>query len=318
MDAGHQHELIGKLKELAAELGKTPTRDQFRARYGWPKAADRAYPLWASFVQAAGLEPVSRASAQKIDNSVFRRDLASHLGEYRPRSLAEPEAYKRTVFVPDTHHPFACQRTLEAIYRFIEKEQPECVVQVGDLADRYSHARFPRSHLLFSAEEEDQMARAGAETMWREIQKAAPKAECIQMVGNHDVRPLKQILSAYPQAERWIEKMMAEALTFEGVRTILDPREELKLPGNVDVIHGHYSKLGDHRNFSLTNVVHGHTHTGGVVFRNFAGKTLWELDCGYAADAESKGLSYTAQRTTKWTLGWGFLDEHGPRFIPLR
>jgi hypothetical protein len=107
-------------------------------------------------------------------------------------------------------------------------------------------------------------------------------------------------------------------MTFEGVKTLHDPREELKLPGNVDVIHGYLGRLGDHRNYTLTNVVHGHTHTGGVVFRQVAGRVLWELDCGLAGDMESKALSYTPQKSTKHTLGWGFLDEYGPRFIPLR
>jgi hypothetical protein len=191
-------------------------------------------------------------------------------------------------------------------------------VQVGDLMDRYSHSRFPRSHNVYRPEQEDELARKGAEEMWAEVRKAAPRASLFQLLGNHDLRPLKQVLAAYPQMEKWAEKMLAESMTFEGVKTLHDPREELKLPGNVDVIHGYLGRLGDHRNYTLTNVVHGHTHTGGVVFRQVAGRVLWELDCGLAGDMESKALSYTPQKSTKHTLGWGFLDEYGPRFIPLR
>lgn len=315
------HELIQLVRDLAVELGRTPTRNDMEARVINGRRKIDLMGGMSVLLQAAGLETWhERRSSKKlrITNEVFARNLETHLAEYQPRPLKEEEPYRRTVFIPDTHFPFHSQRTLDAIYRFIEKEKPECVVQVGDLYDRYSHARFPRSHNQFTPEQEESMARAGAEEMWKEVQKAAPGAECAQLVGNHDLRPLKQILSSYPAAEKWIERMMEESMTFEGVKTIFDPREEYRLPGGVDVIHGHLGKLGDHRNHSLTNVVHGHTHNGGVVFRQHQGRVLWEMDCGLAGDPESKGLSYTAQKTVKWTLGWGFLDSYGPRFIPLR
>ena len=88
------------------------------------------------------------------------------------------------------------------------------------------------------------------------------------------------------------------------------------LPGEVAVIHGYKSQIGQHRDALMYNVVAGHLHRGGVAFRSIRGRTLWELNCGLAGDPESKGLSYTPSRITDWTLGWGFLDLYGPRFIP--
>jgi hypothetical protein len=59
----------------------------------------------------------------------------------------------------------------------------------------------------------------------------------------------------------------------------------------------------------------GHSHVGGVAYRSIQGKVLFELNAGLLGDPEAKGLSYTPQKLTRWTLGWGFIDQLGPRFI---
>lgn len=316
MDA---HELVAAVKALALDLGRTPTRSEFESAVrGGRYQLTRLYRNYALLLQAAGLETYEeRRSGRKIDNTVFQKNLEAHLDEYEPRApMIEREPYKRTLFVPDVHAPFAHLPTLEKIYRFAEREQPEIIVQVGDLKDRISHGRFPRSHNVFTPEQEEEMAHKQATEMWAELRRASPQARCIQLAGNHDLRPLKQALTNYPEAETWIKEGLKKSMTFDGVETILDQREELFLPGDVMVIHGHYGKLGDHRDFALMNAVVGHQHVGGVVYRQIRGRVLWELNCGLAGDPEAKGLSYTPQRIVKWTLGWGWLDEYGPRFIP--
>lgn len=52
-------------------------------------------------------------------------------------------------------------------------------------------------------------------------------------------------------------------------------------------------------------------------FKRIGGKTLYELNAGYLGDPESKALSYTPTKITNWTLGWGYIDEDGPRFVAL-
>ena len=70
------------------------------------------------------------------------------------------------------------------------------------------------------------------------------------------------------------------------------------------------------REHNLKNTVVGHSHLGGVVYRNTFNGIIWELNAGFCGDTESKALSYTPQRLTKWTKGFGFIDALGPRFIP--
>lgn len=311
MDA---HDLVAAAKTLALGLGRTPTRDEFIAPIRSGRFhIDRHFGSYAALLTAAGLDP-ARHSRDKIDNSIFQTSLSEHLDKYEPRESVE-EIYDRIASISDIHWPFQSQRVVDKFYSFIDREKPKYVLIDGDAQDKYSHGRFPRSHNVFTPREEEDKSRALNEEFWRIVKRLVPDAECVQMMGNHDVRPLKQVLDRYPEAEDWIKERMVKMFTFEGVKTIHDPREELMI-GSIMVHHGYRSKLGDHRDYSRYNSIVGHTHRGGVVFRRIHGKTLWELNCGLAGDPEAKGLTYTPQKITDWTPGFGFVDEYGPRFIP--
>lgn len=306
-------DLLGRLLEFYRDENRTPTRDEFcRLIPNGKKLIDREFGEWTLFLQAAGL------GRKKIDNTIFERNIEQHLERHEPVKLPTFEEYEPTLFIPDVHFPFEHEPTLHQIYEFAEKMKPKNIVQLGDLYDNFSHAKFPRTHNVFTPREEFNLSRKKAEEFWRTLQSKAPKAKCYQITGNHSVRPIKRILEVYPEAEDWIVEVVQRMMTFEGVTSVTDPREELMLPGNVCVIHGYRSQLGSHRDYTLTNVVCGHTHRGGVVYRQVRGEVIWELNAGLAGDATSKGLSYTSQKIVDWTLGWGWLDEYGPRFIPAR
>lgn len=314
-----QHTLIQEVKALAIELDRAPLREEFEARV--PKTRNLIRKLFGGYgllLIAAGIKGAPE-DRQKIDNSIFEKNIEQHLEAYSPKKIPKLDPWPRTLFIGDTHFPFIHKPTLEQIYAFCELMKPELVVQVGDLYDAYSHAKFARSHNVFTPRDEHSAGRRMAEEMWAKIRSIVPNARCIQVLGNHDVRPMRRILEVYPEAEDWISEILRKTMSFEGVETIMDIREELILPGQVMVIHGYRSKLGEHRDHTLMNAVCGHQHVGGVVFKNFHGIGVrWELNCGLVGDPQAKGLSYTPQKITNWTLGWGWLDEHGPRFIPAK
>lgn len=308
--------LIQALQALVLELGRVPIRNEFVSKgYSCNMIAD-AFGGYAELCRAAGLEPNKPGPRRRITTEVFNRSLTAHLEQHAAPELPMPSPYEPTLFIPDTHFPFEHQPTLQQIYAFAAKHKPKVIVQLGDLYDAYSHAKFPRSHNIFTPKEEAQLSRKKAEAFWQALKQASPQSRCIQLVGNHDVRPLRRILEVYPEAEDWIAQAMSRMVTFDGVETVYDSREELHLPGNVTAHHGFLSRLGQHRDYTHSNVVCGHTHTGGVVYRQLKGQVLWELNAGLAGDPTAKGLSYTPIRTVPWTLGWGWLDEYGPRFIP--
>lgn len=301
------------------ELGRTPTRQEFEDRHTGGNYRLRKIGGYSVLVQAAGLSPTPAGGQpkKKITNAVFDRKIEDVLEAYKPRETIEQEQWPRIAVISDIHWPFASQKVIDAFMAFIEKNQPEIVIINGDAWDMYSHSKYPRSLMGFSPREEQELSRKANEQFWLDVRTRCPGAKCYQMLGNHDIRPLKRVLEAYPAAEDWVEQMLKQLFTFDNVTTIFDPRQELMLSGNIMVHHGYRSKLGDHSTYALYNCIIGHTHLGGAVFRQMRGQVRWELNSGLGGDPESKQLSYSPQKITHWTPGFGWVDEYGPRFIPV-
>lgn len=313
-DTTNQHDLIRALRDLAIALGRTPTQAEFyKTLRGAKYKVEKAFTTFSALVQASGLEP-SHHSRVKLTNDIFKTDITNHLQRYEPKEKLRPPV-ATIACISDIHWPFSNQKVLDRFYKYVGDNKPEYVILDGDAWDMYSHTKFPRSHNVFTPEDEEKMARKMNEDFWKEIKKVHPEAKCYQMLGNHDVRPLKRTMEVAPTIEHWLPRIFGALFTFPGVTTVLDPREELMLPGDIMIHHGYRGKLGDHRDFALYNAICGHTHRGGVVFREIRGATLWELNCGLAGDPLAKGLTYTPQRITGWTPGFGAVDEDGPRFI---
>jgi hypothetical protein len=311
------HDLVAEVKRLAIELGHTPTRREFEVAVKGGTYKLAKIGGYTPLLQAAGLDTYdARRSAKPISSIVFERPIERHLEDYKPREAKPREPYPRLASISDTHFPFINRRVLEAYYRYIEKEQPEYAILNGDAWDMYSHGKFPRSHNAFTPREEQALSRKMNEEHWVEVKKASPNVKCYQLIGNHDARPMKRILDAYPEAEDWVSEKLKQLFTYDGVTTIYDPREELIL-GSVAIFHGYRSKLGDHRDYTLMNTVNGHTHSGGVVWRKLRNEMIFELNSGLAGDAEAKGLTYTPQKITHWTTGFGAISEYGPMFVPV-
>jgi predicted phosphodiesterase len=223
---------------------------------------------------------------------------------------------KKVLIIGDTHFPFACIKTLQAIYKKAKEGKPDAIVQIGDLYDFYSASSFPRTHNLMTPLQEFEEARAGAEAMWKNLRAMAPKAHCYQLWGNHDVRPKKRVLEVIPTLEHFFNASLEEAMKFKGVSTLCDDRDELEMDG---IIYEHgYLKFGAHMRQNLKPTWAGHSHLGGVLYEKLkSGKLLFEANAGYVGDPTSAALSYGRKRWNKWTKGMGWQDSEGPRFIPV-
>lgn len=310
------HVLVAAVKDLALELGRSPTRAEFETRVTGANNKLKKVGSYSALLQAAGLDTYSDRRT-KITNKVFEKDIKKVLDAFQPREQEKIEKWPRIAVISDIHWPFCNQRVIDAFYAYCERHQPEIVIINGDAWDMYAHSKYPRSLNIYTPRDEQELSRKANEVFWQEIKKRCPKARCVQMLGNHDARALKRVLEAYPAAEDWVEEMIQRLFTFEGVETIFDPRQELMLPGNIMVHHGYRSKLGDHASYTLYNCIVGHTHVGGAVFRQMRGQVRWECNSGVAGDPESKALSYSPQKITNWTPGFAWIDEYGPRFIPV-
>lgn len=312
-----QHTLIKQLVDLAIELGRTPTKLEFYDMIKGAKHSLRKFygERYNDLVLASGLKINSSQWKTQGGNEIFKKDIGEHLRSYQPKIIERSKKYPKILIIGDLHFPFVNQDALDAAHQFSKEAQPDYIVQLGDLYDMYSHAKFPRSHNLFTPKEEEYKARAMAEKMWKRFKLDCPEAKLIQCVGNHDVRPIKRTMEAVPSIEHWLEKYFQEIMSFPGVHSVLDSREEFRIE-DIIFIHGYASGIGRHRDHFNNNVCVGHTHVGGVSFRQQQQKVIWELNVGYLADQFAKGLSYTPTRSVKWTLGIGFIDNFGPRFVP--
>lgn len=226
-------------------------------------------------------------------------------------------AGKPRIFVlPDQHFPFVNKKALAKLIEMVKVLKPTHVVNVGDTYDMYAFSRFARSLNVMTPQQELKKGRKMAEQMWREIHTAAPKAQCFQVLGNHEERIYKKIMNVAAEYESVIAEPVRDLLTFPGVRTLKSSKSELVINDMV-FVHGWSTSSGYHVRYFVQNVAHGHTHRGSVTFIAHKGKALWELDCGFIADINALPLEYRETKTSQWHVGFGFIDELGPRFIPL-
>jgi len=230
------------------------------------------------------------------------------------RLVVKTKSPPRIVIIPDTHHPFTDYKALEQVYKYIKKFQPTHVIQIGDLYDFYTFSSFSRSVDFITPAQELQQARAGGVEMWRRITQLSPTSQKYQLLGNHERRIFKKLMTQAPEYES-ITNINA-LFQFDGVRSFLSDRSELVI-NDVVFMHGYSGSIGYHMRYFRTPVVHGHTHRGGCVFEAAHGKALYELDCGHLVNVDTTPFNYTETKTTKWLQGFGVIDEQGPRFIAL-
>jgi hypothetical protein len=312
------HSLIVDLKRIALELGKTPTRDEFVKHSKYTKHdVNNIFKSFTIFVQSSGLE------VSKRNNKIFDKDIETEIENYKlsKKDSFDYEIENSIIFcVGDTHFPFVDEDALSMAYvilgDLVQKNPDKTIViiQMGDLYDMMAQASFPKSLNNYNPFEEIQKGHKMAQDMWTTLKSIAPKNVCFQLMGNHTIRPLKRIIESAPECEPFFS--IDKFVTFDGVETIKDNRQELII-NDIIFIHGHKSRLGDHRDYNMANTVCGHSHTGGVSFKRFFNKVFWELNAGYLADPKSKALGYIPQKITRWTQGVGVVDHLGPRFIPF-
>lgn len=268
-------------------------------------------------MRAAGMEPKQDKKPKLTAEDVFGRSIEQVITENASRAPSAPLVksahYKSVLYIGDAHFPFVDQGMLCLIYEYVERFKPEVIVQQGDLFDAFAQSKFPRSLNIYNPFEELKLARQMSASMWESLRKLAPKAELHQIMGNHDIRPLKRIIEKAPDCEPFMD--LKPHYTFDGVKTHHDYREVLKI-NDTNIHHGWLSQLGAHRDYFHGNAAVAHTHRGGVVFKRIGDRILWELNSGFIADAHSKVLGYTPSRISHSTVGFGTEDALGPRFVP--
>jgi predicted phosphodiesterase len=312
------HDAIQLAKKLYHEYGRTPLAMELYAG-GASKHYVQKYG-YEKIVSLAGLPVLSKAESinanrPKITNEIFHVDIDSHIEDYVSRVPVKENSFSKILCWPDSHYPFVNKEAEQKMIQFAIENQPDYIIQVGDLLDCYAASKFPRSQNIFTPKEEERLGIEMATNAWKQLKDGCPKAKCYQLMGNHDVRILKRTLEVLPIAEHWMEKYFKELFSFEGVETIFDTRQELEIDG-ILFTHGFLSS-GSHKEYYLKNVIHGHDHKLYVMHRRIHNQSIFEMSCGFIGDVDSKPLSYTSSKAANFQLGFGWVDKWGARTIHL-
>jgi predicted phosphodiesterase len=221
-----------------------------------------------------------------------------------------------TAIAGDTHFPWPLKRAVKAFLARCKRRKPKVVIQIGDLYDLFAWSRFPKA-MEITPRQEIIRARAQAEEFWQRVRDVCGRGvERYQIIGNHDERLAKTVMSKMPEFEPFLHDVQRQLWTFDGVKTLPSERDELILR-NVCYQHG-WRKHGDHVRHNLMSTVHGHTHRGGVTTFKHGSKVLWELDVGYLGDPNAACMSYSRQRRfAQMTHGMGEVEDMVPIFVPL-
>lgn len=216
----------------------------------------------------------------------------------------------RVFVVPDTHFPFHDKKALKKVLQLIKKEKPTHVVQIGDLLDQYSFSKYSKSVGITPKDDVIKGLKA-AKQFWTDVKKAAPKAKCLQLLGNHDIRMKKRIADNLPELEAFFDPN--DLYRFKGVFLASSDRDYIDIDG-VRYLHGYLSKSIDHALKQNRSVVHGHRHRPEL---STYGPALWSMDVGFLGNEKELPFQYTQSKTTNWRLACGLVENGLPRLILL-
>lgn len=228
---------------------------------------------------------------------------------------------KRVLIAGDIHEPWSLPRAKDGFIKLCKDFKPDVVVQIGDGKDFYLFSRFLHDPEANIGKPEDELANARDLCLefWKRVQKAAPKAKCVQLLGNHDARAMKRIKELAPPYTSIVRKWLTEYLRVPGVQNV--ESGEIVIDG-VKYEHGDNSSgpPGARAMKNLCDTVYGHTHKAGVVHIPKVGapRGITEMNVGWMGDRSADVFSYYPSRIPETTsVGCGAIDEYGMRFCNL-
>lgn len=216
--------------------------------------------------------------------------------------------------VGDLHLPYVNKKYLKKAISKIRKIKPDVVIQMGDLYDQYMFGRFDKDFNVIKPDEELKRARKLAEKFWGDVHKSVPEAKCIQLIGNHDVRILKQTLKRFPEIYSFMKNVHKNLYEFNGVKTMKSDRDYVEYNGVV-YCHGW---AATHLQQFKQPVVRAHDHQAWMYIcgtkkeirlkgkieetytLNKKDGLLFEVSCGMYADESAIPLNYPSTRRTNW------------------
>lgn len=227
---------------------------------------------------------------------------------------------KNVLIVPDTHFPWADYFGLSEMMKFAGLHSWDLIIQLGDAIDQYSWSRFSRDMSLTTPANELARAMEDYQSMWAGLKRLAPDARYVQLLGNHDVRIIKQAQAKYPEVESVLSALgfYEKVYGVEGVELVDNQRTIFRYDG-VAYHHGDFLRTmvpGKRAQHLGESVVFGHTHRQWLVNLPDAGG-IFELNAGALSDTNAKPLQYTSTDKPWQVEGWACILDGRPQIVRL-
>lgn len=279
-----EHELVVAVKNLALELGRTPTRREFEsnvrggsyqlAKFGSYVVLLKAAGLSSGEDRRAGVEAASQRKEAKLLRQYKalcskREQLQGHfrstldLTEMFERA-GNPAVLKVSA-QPDTHAKFADQAAFKSYLKFLEYWKPDAHLIMGDFVDCEGLSHWPAEDLEpRRIVPEMKIARQ----MLQQIVDVTPTTTTrIYIEGNHE-RWIEQAFTRMPElfdglAELDIEINLKSLLALNKFGYDLFPLNELVQIGKAHFTHGIYTGSNHakkHLDAFKTSIYYAHLH----------------------------------------------------------
>ncbi len=230
---------------------------------------------------------------------------------------------KRTLVIPDAHHPFVDKLAWATALAGGRAAKPDIIVVIGDFVDYFQVSAHPKPPERKGRIADEIDAANVALDQLAEI----PTERFIYVAGNHEYR-----------MDRYIRDRAPELFGLKG--TTVPEQLQLKARDIEYVPYMDYIKIGKMlythdleragKNAAAqvatdagTNVVFGHTHRGAVQFQGtvFDGSHV-SMNVGWLGDVNSVDYKHRIKALRDWQHGFGIVDqdERGYgwcQFIPI-
>ncbi len=207
-----------------------------------------------------------------------------------------------SIIIPDTHAPYHCKQSVEAMFGWARRHKLSTVIHLGDGADFYqvsAHDREPGRGGRFVDEAEN-----AAKVLLR-MRGLATVGHYI--LGNHEWRLDRYIMSKAPEMEGIVSTVKLLGLD---KWTTVTPYKQTRKIGRVNYTHD-LDKSGKNALRQAiqdvqANVVIGHVHRAEILYENNArGKPHVGMTPGWLGDVEKIGYRHRYLATKEWTHSFG-------------
>tara|TARA_R110000744_G_scaffold13121_2_gene38447 strand:- start:5001 stop:5750 length:750 start_codon:yes stop_codon:yes gene_type:complete len=231
-------------------------------------------------------------------------------------------ALKRVFIWPDTHCPWYNKKAVSCTLKALKAFKPDHLVILGDFLDIHSlsrHDKSPLKTVSFAKEI------AVAKELLKRIDKAAGRAKRHFIMGNHENRVYKYLISKAPEIYDMIN--LPSLLDFERFGfTHFDYLDHLRI-GNLILAHdiGHAGKSAHSQSLSMAgmSIAIGHTHRMAMVIEKKlqTGELITGATMGWLGDPDAMKDYMPASKVKRFAItGFGtayIMNDGTPILVPV-